>query len=110
LKSQRAELLKIIEANRTAESSALTTVVVCVNERFGATSVSCGGSDSVAIADALESEMKARNLVAEIDRIQCLGLCASGPNVRFFPGGDWFTEVSVDDVPEMLDRFETTVG
>jgi (2Fe-2S) ferredoxin len=101
--------LKIIEANRTAESTALSTVVVCVNERFGATSVSCGGSDSVAIADALESEMKSRNLGVEIDRIHCLGLCASGPNVRFFPGGDWFTEVSVEDVPEMLDRLEAAL-
>jgi (2Fe-2S) ferredoxin len=109
LKSQRAEDLKIIEANRTSESAALTTIVICVNERFGVSSVSCGGSDSAAIADAMDKELKTRNLVVEIDRIHCLGLCASGPNVRFFPGGDWFTEVSVDDVPEMLNRLEASL-
>jgi (2Fe-2S) ferredoxin len=99
--------LKIIEANRTADSTPLSTIVICVNERFGGTSVSCGGSDSMAIADALEVELQSRNIVVEVDRIHCLGLCAKGPNVRFFPGGDWFNEVTVDNVAEILDRFES---
>jgi (2Fe-2S) ferredoxin len=98
--------LKIIEANRTADSKPLATIVICVNERFGATSVSCGGANSVAIADAVEAELKSRSLDIEVDRIQCLGLCSQGPNVRFFPGGDWFNQVTVDDVNEILDRFE----
>jgi (2Fe-2S) ferredoxin len=102
--------LKIIAANRTAASAALSTIVICVNERFGVSSVSCGGSNSVAIADALEAELKVRNLSAEIDRIHCLGLCARGPNVRFIPGGDWFNEVTVDDVPEIIDRFAAPSG
>ncbi|MBT3788309.1 MAG: (2Fe-2S) ferredoxin domain-containing protein [Alphaproteobacteria bacterium] len=102
--------MKIIEANRTADSKPLSTIVICVNERFGASSVSCGGSDSVAIADALEAELQSRNIVVEVDRIHCLGLCAKGPNVRFFPGGDWFNEVTVENVTEILDRFEAELN
>jgi len=102
--------VKIIEASRDRESPALSTIMICVNERFGPTAVSCGGSDSVAIADAVESGLKERQLVIEVDRIHCLGLCAKGPNLRFFPGGDWFNEVTVADVPQILDRLEDASG
>jgi len=102
--------VKIIEASRDSESPPLSTIVICVNERFGPKAVSCGGSDSAAIADAVDAGLKERQLAFEVDRIHCLGLCAKGPNLRFFPGGDWFNEVTVDDVPEILDRLETASG
>ena len=101
--------MKIIDAKRDAESDPLTTIVICVNERLGAASVSCGGTGSVAIADALKAGLQSRNLDAIVDEVHCLGLCARGPNIRFFPGGDWFNEVTVQDVPEILDRYAADV-
>ena len=98
--------MRIVEGNRDQDSEPLSTIVVCVNERLGATAISCGGSDSVTIADALEAGVQARELDVVIDRVHCLGLCTRGPNVRFIPGGDWFTEVKPADADRILDRFE----
>jgi len=66
--------------------------------------VSCGGSDSEAVADALEAGIDSRNLNAKVERIRCLGLCAKGPNVRFVPGGSWFHEVNPEDAVEILNH------
>ena len=37
-----------------------------------------------------------------VTRSGCLGLCAHGPNVLVYPGGEWHSEVSPADVPELL--------
>ena len=102
--------MKIIEANRSADSAPLSTIMVCVNVRFGVGSAGCGGAGSVNIADDLEAGLKDRNMEMIVDRIHCLGLCNQGPNVRFYPGGDWFKEVALEDVPAILDRLDAVSG
>ena len=95
--------MKIIEGKKIAATEGPTVIVVCVNVRIGAMAVSCGGSHSEAIAEALEAGVARRNLNARIERIRCLGLCAKGPNVRLVPGGSWFNEVAVEDAEAILD-------
>ncbi len=86
------------------------TVVICVNVRLGAKSVSCGGSDSEAIAEALQSGIEERGLAAKIDRIHCLGLCSMGPNVRVVPNGNWYHEVSLNDADAILNDLSSALN
>jgi len=94
----------ILEGKDVTAADQSPVVVVCVNVRIGPKAVSCGGSESQSIADALEAGIKARGLDATVERIRCLGLCAKGPNVRFVPGGAWFNEVAVTDAGAILDH------
>jgi len=96
--------VKIIAGKNVSTSDEPAVVVVCVNVRIGPRAVSCGGSDSEAIADALEAGIKSRDLNARVERIRCLGMCAKGPNVRFVPGGSWFNEVELNDADTILDH------
>ncbi|HJM51454.1 MAG TPA: (2Fe-2S) ferredoxin domain-containing protein [Alphaproteobacteria bacterium] len=81
-------------------------VVVCINRRLGADAVSCAGRGSEAVAAALEDGIAHRGLAAALVRLKCLGSCQHGPNVRFAPGGAWFSGVALDDVAEILDHLE----
>ncbi len=81
-------------------------VVVCVNRRLGPEAVSCAGRGSEAIAAALEDGIERRELGGGVVRLMCLGSCQHGPNVRFAPGGAWFSGVALDNVPEILDHLE----
>ena len=96
--------MKIIVGKDLSNTDEPTVIVVCVNVRIGPRAVSCGGRESEAIADALETGISARKLDAKVERIRCLGLCAKGPNVRLVPGGSWFNEVTIDDTPTILDH------
>ncbi len=96
--------MNITEGKTLAPSEQPVVVVVCVNQRIGPMAVSCGGSNSEAIADALQAGIEGRGLSAKVERIHCLGLCAKGPNVRFVPGGSWFHEVIPDDAETILDH------
>ncbi|MDA0675549.1 MAG: (2Fe-2S) ferredoxin domain-containing protein [Proteobacteria bacterium] len=85
-------------------------LVVCVNLRLRADAPSCASRGGVAIADALEQGVAARNLNIAVERICCLGLCTQGPNVRLAPGGAFFSEVSLIDGQAILAELEARFG
>jgi len=60
-------------------------LLICVNERFGHHKPSCAGRGSVAIAQALRSELAARGVVVEVREFYCFGRCAEGPNLGLAP-------------------------
>ena len=95
--------------NTNQEARTPTTLLVCINKRigmkFGREVPSCAGRGSEALAELLERGLAERGLAeqVEVERFYCFGQCEHGPNVRFYPGGTWFSEIGKDDVGTILD-------
>ncbi len=66
----------------------------------------CTSSNSMAIIDALEKELADKGLENEIKVIKtgCFGLCALGPIMIVYPEGCFYSEVKVDDIPEIVEE------
>ncbi len=66
----------------------------------------CTSSHSNEIIEALESELKAKGLENEIKVIRtgCFGLCALGPIMIVYPEGCFYSEVKVEDIPEIVEE------
>ena len=66
----------------------------------------CTSSNSGAIIEALEKELEAKGLADEIKVIKtgCFGLCALGPIMIVYPEGSFYSEVKVDDIPEIVEE------
>ncbi len=66
----------------------------------------CTSSNSGAIIEALEKEIAAKGLTEEIKVIKtgCFGLCALGPIMIVYPEGSFYSEVKVEDVPEIVEE------
>lgn len=64
----------------------------------------CTSSGSQEIIKALEREIKANDLDKEIKVIRtgCFGLCALGPIMIVYPEGSFYSQVKVEDVPEIV--------
>ena len=84
-------------------------VVVCVNQMRGPRGKCCGQNGSLKIADRLEAGVRERGINVRVDRIVCLGKCDVGPNLRFV-GGEFRHDLTLDDVPRLLDEFEKIAG
>jgi NADH:ubiquinone oxidoreductase subunit E len=80
------------------------SIVVCTNRRYGVDSPSCAASGGVAIASQLEVELREAGLAVEVRRIECLGQCERGPNLRIAPGGEFFYEMTLEQIPQVIDR------
>lgn len=86
------------------------TLIVCVNRRFEFGKPSCAVRGSEEIATALEKGITERNIDIDIERICCLGHCEQGPTLRLAPGGAFFHEVSLGDVPDILSDLADKCG
>ena len=66
----------------------------------------CTSSGSVALRDKLADELKAKGLEEEIKIVMtgCFGLCALGPIMIVYPEGTFYSQVSVDDIPEIVEE------
>ncbi len=66
----------------------------------------CTSSGSMAVRDALEKELAAKNLEEEIKIVTtgCFGLCALGPIMIIYPEGTFYTMVTAEDVPEIVEE------
>ena len=66
----------------------------------------CTSSHSNEIIEKLESEIAAKGLQDEIKVIKtgCFGLCALGPIMIVYPEGSFYSEVTVDDIPEIVEE------
>ncbi len=65
----------------------------------------CTSSNSPAIIEALNKELKAKGLdqTAKVVHTGCFGLCAMGPIMVIYPDGAFYSHVTVEDVPEIID-------
>ena len=66
----------------------------------------CTSSNSQQIIDTMEAELKAKGLENEVQVIRtgCFGLCALGPIMIVYPEGCFYSEVKVEDVPEIVEE------
>lgn len=78
------------------------SVVLCIKNRFKLNSRSCAGSGSEAMADELERLLAETGLGIEVKRVKCLGQCEHGPNLRIAPGGRFYHQLSMEDLPEVI--------
>lgn len=64
----------------------------------------CTSSGSVTIREIFESELKANGIENEVKIVQtgCFGLCALGPVVIVYPEGTFYSQVTPEDVPEIV--------
>lgn len=66
----------------------------------------CTSSHSAEIIAKFEKEIAEKGLADEIKVIRtgCFGLCALGPIVVVYPEGAFYSQIKVDDVPEIVDE------
>lgn len=99
----------VVTKKAAKKKSGRTAVVVCVNRMRGPRGKCCGQNGSLQIAAALEAGIRDRGLDVELERIVCLGKCDVGPNLKFV-GGDFRHDLTLGDVPRLLDEFEEIAG
>ena len=66
----------------------------------------CTSSGSTTLRDKLAEELKAKGLEDEIKIVMtgCFGLCALGPIMIVYPEGTFYSRVTADDIPEIVDE------
>ena len=66
----------------------------------------CTSSGSVALGEKLANELVAKGLENEIKIVKtgCFGLCALGPIMIIYPEGTFYSRVTVDDIPEIVEE------
>lgn len=86
-------------------------IFVCCNQR----SVehrrgSCDPEGTEALRNAFKAEVKRRNLgpLVRANKAGCLEQCEHGPTVAIYPQGIFYGNVTIDDVPRIVE--ETVVG
>ncbi len=66
----------------------------------------CTSSGSGKVSEALEAELKAKGLEEEIKIVKtgCFGLCALGPVMIIYPEGTFYSRVTPEDIPEIVEE------
>ena len=66
----------------------------------------CTSSGSMAVREAMEKELQAKGLQDEIKIVTtgCFGLCALGPVMIVYPEGTFYSMVTPNDVPEIVEE------
>ena len=66
----------------------------------------CTSSNSQAIIETLEAQIAEKGLSEEIKVIRtgCFGLCALGPIMIVYPEGCFYSQVQVEDIPEIVEE------
>jgi (2Fe-2S) ferredoxin len=81
-------------------------IFVCTNNANGE-KASCGDHQGEEVFRRLREIAKERKLHPEIRVAQakCLGQCARGVNIMVFPDNVWHSEVRLENVPELADKY-----
>ena len=85
-------------------------IFVCTNDRKGARK-SCADDNSGEIRSLLKEKVKMRGWkdFVRVSQSGCMGLCENGPNVMIYPQKIYFSEVTKEDVEEILERVEKII-
>ncbi len=78
-------------------------LIICTHRRFGPQRPSCAARGSETLAEQLEQALAERGIELELERVECLGECESGPNMRLAPGGTFFRGVDETRLNEVLE-------
>ena len=80
---------------------------ICTNERpAGHPKGCCREKGSEEIRAALKAELKRRGLsgIVRANASGCLDACEFGVSIVIYPEGIWYGRVTLDDVPQIVDR------
>jgi (2Fe-2S) ferredoxin len=80
-------------------------IFVCTTDRRGERK-SCADNNADQLREVVKQAVAARNwpMRVRVSSAGCMGLCEKGPNIVVYPKGIWFSAVTVDDVPAVLDE------
>ncbi len=76
-----------------------TKLIICINRRLNPRQPSCAARGAEALAERLEQALDG---FVEIERVNCLGECETGPNMRLAPGGPFFRGVDEGSLDEVI--------
>jgi (2Fe-2S) ferredoxin len=82
-------------------------VFVCINERpADHPKGCCKAKGGVEVRDRLKSELAARGIskLVRANNAGCLDQCEHGVSVVVYPEQVWYGGVTVDDIPELIDK------
>lgn len=82
-------------------------ILVCTSSRInGQQKGFCHNKHGVEIVENFLSEISDRDLEGEVmvSNTGCFGLCEQGPMVVVYPENVWYSQVSPDDVEEIMDE------
>ncbi len=83
------------------------TLFVCTHTREGGR-VACAnpGRPGLELCEALKEGVKAAGLKGKVRvaRSGCLDLCEQGPNAFLYPSGEWFSGLTLEDVPALVEK------
>lgn len=85
----------------------LRHVFVCINEREpGAAKGCCSSKGGSAVRDALKKELARHGLLSAVraNKAGCLDQCEVGVVMVVYPEQVWYAGVTVDDVPEIVEK------
>ena len=82
-------------------------IYICTNIREEEGRPACAKRGSEAICERFKEEVKQRGLKGKIRAMKsgCMDLCEQGPNVMVFPDGAWYSGVTLDDVPALVEKY-----
>lgn len=108
---------KFIDDREKLEKLAPVLKAPLKRQVFVCTGKSCKAVGSEEVKDAFARELegrgirqgkdtKGRNPMGEVVLTECssVGFCTIGPAVLIYPEGTWYAQVTVDDVPEIVER------
>jgi NADH-quinone oxidoreductase subunit F len=64
----------------------------------------CRASGSLKVKEALEAELKKKNMNVDVLATGCLGFCEKGPMIVVHPDKYFYQHVKVEDVPEIVSK------
>ena|ERR1700733_12238158 len=82
-------------------------VFVCINERAADHPKGCcKARGGVEVRDRLKQELKTRGIskLVRANNSGCLDQCEAGVTVVVYPEQVWYGHVTVDDIPELVER------
>ena len=77
-------------------------LLVCTNFRANPNNPSCAARGSKVILIGLTQLLQKKNVSIKVEEIQCMGFCKVGPNIRLFPNGEFFHEVSSKKISNII--------
>lgn len=96
--------------SNTNESPYVAHVFVCTNNRGGERK-SCADNNSPIVKSKLKEAVNEKGWKGKV-RIStsgCMGLCSKGSNMMIYPQKIWFSEVSPDEVDEIITTIERII-
>ncbi len=81
-------------------------VFVCTNTKEDG-AASCGPCGAQEILDTLKDEVKKRGLKGRVRALKsgCMDICVGGPHVMVFPENEWYSGVTMEDVPSLVEKY-----